>query len=294
MSKPTALIRPQSVQFTETLPDWPLRLLPDRADRPDDARPGGTPGADQRRAAAAARPGQRTAQGGAGTRVAAGRRWPAGCSHHRAPVDRQRPGGECVPRRPHRGRRRVFRRCARRREPRAVGGTPRRNGDLQAVRGLGATAGRSRCRRGQRRRACRLRQEPPRAPTGCRRDARGAGPAVRRSADRTAAGAFQDHSGVASVHADHRPTARKINDRIGFGGRTASNTCGRRGAGRSRNGVDQRAGGRPRFLRGSGGLVRSARRRPLGGVDPLRAAFCRSPHGRRAFRRWHRRRIRPG
>jgi isochorismate synthase len=28
MSKPTALIRPQSVQFTETLPDWPLRLLP--------------------------------------------------------------------------------------------------------------------------------------------------------------------------------------------------------------------------------------------------------------------------
>ena len=29
MSKPTALIRPQSVQFTETLPDWPLRLLPD-------------------------------------------------------------------------------------------------------------------------------------------------------------------------------------------------------------------------------------------------------------------------
>lgn len=28
MSKPPALIRPQSVQFTETLPDWPLRLLP--------------------------------------------------------------------------------------------------------------------------------------------------------------------------------------------------------------------------------------------------------------------------
>jgi isochorismate synthase len=28
MSKPTALIRPQSVQFTETLPDWPLRQLP--------------------------------------------------------------------------------------------------------------------------------------------------------------------------------------------------------------------------------------------------------------------------
>jgi isochorismate synthase len=27
-SKPTALIRPQSVHFTETLPDWPLRLLP--------------------------------------------------------------------------------------------------------------------------------------------------------------------------------------------------------------------------------------------------------------------------
>jgi len=28
ISKPTALIRPQSVQFTEALPDWPLRLLP--------------------------------------------------------------------------------------------------------------------------------------------------------------------------------------------------------------------------------------------------------------------------
>ncbi len=28
MSKPAALIRPQAVQFTETLPDWPLRELP--------------------------------------------------------------------------------------------------------------------------------------------------------------------------------------------------------------------------------------------------------------------------
>ena len=29
MSKPTALIRPQEVQFTDALPDWPLRLLPE-------------------------------------------------------------------------------------------------------------------------------------------------------------------------------------------------------------------------------------------------------------------------
>ncbi|MDT5247170.1 MAG: isochorismate synthase, partial [Mycobacterium sp.] len=28
LSKPAALIRPQSVQFSETLPDWPLRELP--------------------------------------------------------------------------------------------------------------------------------------------------------------------------------------------------------------------------------------------------------------------------
>ena len=44
--------------------------------------------------------------------------------------------------------------------------------------------------------------------------------------------------------------------------------------------ADHRTGGRPRLLRGRGGLVRQRGRRPLGGVDPLRAAVRRPAHRR--------------
>ena len=75
--------------------------------------------------------------------------------------------------------------------------------------------------------------------------------------------------GVAPVHPDHRPAARKVNHRTGSRDRAASDTGRRRRACRG-GAVDHRTGGRPRVLRGRGGLVRRARRRPLGGVDPLR------------------------
>ena len=58
VSKPAALMRPQSVQFTETLPDWPLRELPDRADRADDSRARRAPRTHRRGAAPAAGPGR--------------------------------------------------------------------------------------------------------------------------------------------------------------------------------------------------------------------------------------------
>ena len=61
-----------------------------------------------------------------------------------------------------------------------------------------------------------------------------------------------------------------------------------------RRGTDQGTRGRPRLLRGHGGLVRPARRRPVGGVDSVRATVGRSPYRRRTFRRRHRRRIRSG
>ena len=160
--------------------------------------------------------------------------------------------------------------------------------------GFGTATARRRSRRGERRGVGGVGQEPPRTPARRRRGARGAGPAVRRTGDRGRTEAEQDGRRVAPLHPDQRSPARKLHYRIGFGGRTASHARGgRRADGRGVD-PDQRTRRRPRVLRGRGGLVRPAWRRPLGGVHPLRAAVGRSPYRIRLCRRRHRRRIRAG
>ena len=76
---------------------------------------------------------------------------------------------------------------------------------------------------------------------------------------------------------DHREAARIIHDRIGSRVGVAPDPSGRRGPRRRRRRDDRRAGGRPRVLRGRDRMVRPTRRRPLGGVHPLRGAVGGPP-----------------
>ena len=293
-SKPAALIRPQAVQFTDALPDWPLRAAAHGADHADAAGPRGAPRPHRRGAAQAAGSRQRPAQGGAGPGVAAGQptdRWTPAPSCDRLAADDAAANAYLADLTAAGG---GYAGAA------LVGASPEllvaRRGEQVTCRPFAGSAPRLAdpdADRGQRRRARRVGQEPPRAPTGRRRDARGAGPVVRRPSDRAGAAAAArprrcgtctppSPAGCAKNQPPHWISRSRCIPTPAVGGVPA--TRGR--------GTDRRAGGRPRLLRRRGRLVRPARRRPLGGVDPLRAAVGRSPHRRRALGRRHRRRIR--
>ena len=185
ISRPTALMRPQAVRFTDALPDWPMRPLP--AVRIAETMP--APDVHRARIAAAV---QRAAT------------IPAAGLHKVVLARALRLAADGPDGRPHRLRRLVAD------DPPAnaylvdltpagdgyagaalVGASPEllvaRRGDVVTCRPFAGSAprlARSRRRPGQRRRPGRIGQEPPRARAGGRRDAQGARPAVRRPADR--------------------------------------------------------------------------------------------------------------
>ena len=159
------------------------------------------------RVGASARPGERPAQGGAGPRVAAGRRRPAGCAHDPQSTDRPGPFGQCLSRGSDRGRRRVFGDRSHRRKPGTVGGAAGRPHVLCTVRRVRTATARRRSRRGERRGVGGVGKEPARTPTRCRRGVRGTGTAVRRTGDLGRTEVEQDGCRVAPLHPDQRSPA---------------------------------------------------------------------------------------
>ena len=192
------------------------------------------------------------------------------------PTRRRRPCGDRLSRRPDRGRRRVRGHRAGRRQPRTAGGPPRRRGDLPAVRRFGAALGRPR------------RRTAPAAPRWPRRPRTGT--STNWSSTRCARRSIRCVStcrspptpeltstvgGVAPEHTDHRPAARISRPPHWI----SRSRCTRplRSAGcpppRPPSLIDELEGDRG-FYAGAVGWCDAARRRPLGGVHPVRAS-CR-------------------
>ncbi len=208
MSKPAALIRPQSVQFLDALPTWPLRQLPtvriaETLPEPDEHRARIAAALQRLRDPASglhkvvlARALRLVADGPLDARTIVDRLVAADPAANAYLVDLTAAGGEYS-------------------GTALVGASPEllvaRHGDAWCAR-------RSRARR----RGCRIRtptrpaggagrvgQEPPRARAGRRRDARGARPVVRRPADPADTAAEQHRRGLAPVHTDHRARLRE-------------------------------------------------------------------------------------
>ena len=237
MTRPAALMRPVAVRFADALPDWPSGPLPSvrieaMMPDPDEHRARIRVALDRLQ-----RSRQRAAESGVGARAAPGGRQSAGYANHVAPLVDRRSGGQRVSRRPDTGRRSVLGEGAPRRQPRVAGVAQRRPGRLQAVRGFGATTGRPGRRPGQRRGACAVGEEPPRARARRRRDAQSPRPVVRRLADSADAATEPHRRRLAFVHADNWTTSRNINDCFGSRCCSASDPGRRRGAYRAAAGL---------------------------------------------------------